>query len=121
MDKTEKIKCIYTITNVFTNEKYVGSTSDFEARKKRHFSCLENGTHNNWKMQKDYFANKECLRIEILSLHSNLNSAQLYDLEQGYINLGRYGYNLTKFTSKRNAEGKISNILNRAKKKFGQK
>lgn len=113
-----KIRCIYTITHIVTKEQYVGSTTDYERRKKRHFTQLLRGNHPNWKMQLDYNHNPECLIMEVLYKCDELTSSQIYDLEQGYINLKKYKYNLAKFTSNINSEGRLVNKLRRNKRKI---
>lgn len=45
---------IYRIININNNKSYVGSTIDFQARWKRHFSDLKNGTHSSIKLQRSY-------------------------------------------------------------------
>ena len=44
----------YKITNIENGSFYIGITTDYEKRKKQHFYQLEHGTHQNYKMLKDY-------------------------------------------------------------------
>ena len=44
----------YKITNTENGSFYIGITTDYEKRRKQHFYQLEKGTHQNYKMLKDY-------------------------------------------------------------------
>lgn len=44
----------YKICNIKNNKFYIGITTDYEKRKKQHFSLLKKGKHPNFKIQKDY-------------------------------------------------------------------
>lgn len=44
----------YKITNTENGSFYIGVTTDYEKRRKQHLYQLEQGTHQNYKMLKDY-------------------------------------------------------------------
>lgn len=44
----------YKITNIENGSFYIGVTTDYEKRRKQHLYQLEQGTHQNYKMLKDY-------------------------------------------------------------------
>lgn len=39
--------CIYSITNIVNNKKYIGQTSNFKRRIREHINDMKNGTHSN--------------------------------------------------------------------------
>lgn len=43
--------CVYKIVNTANNKVYIGSTKDFNTRKRNHLSQLKNNKHGNWKLQ----------------------------------------------------------------------
>ena len=45
---------IYKITNLKNGKFYIGSTLDFESRKKRHLKCLKNKKHHNIYLTRAY-------------------------------------------------------------------
>lgn len=47
---------IYILYNIYTGRKYVGSSRNLKHRKVSHFSGMKNGTHENYKVQKEYDA-----------------------------------------------------------------
>ena len=49
-----KIAKIYKITNVVNNNCYIGSSTNFSRRKKRHFEQLNNGNHHSIILQRAY-------------------------------------------------------------------
>lgn len=108
-----KIKGVYKIENKLTKYVYIGSSTDFEKRRKQHLTMLENNTHFNHKLQKAYNDNKDSIEIILIEERGDLNKQQLYDLEQAYINYNKYKYNLSKYTSFKNSEGRTSNQLRR--------
>jgi hypothetical protein len=110
------IKCVYKITNLNTKQVYIGSALNSQVRKQQHFTMLKNNTHFNWKMQLDYNQGHK-FEFEIIYDCEKLNRGAVYDLEQGFINLQKYKYNLSKYTSSRNSEGRIVNRDRRKKSK----
>jgi group I intron endonuclease len=42
---------IYRITNIKTNQHYIGQTIDINRRKRKHFRTLRDGNHDNPKLQ----------------------------------------------------------------------
>jgi len=51
---SEKLMGIYKIENIYNKMIYIGSTTDFERRKKQHLNDLKKGVHCNFKLQNDY-------------------------------------------------------------------
>jgi len=45
---------IYKIENKANKMIYIGSTTNFDKRKKKHIEDLKNGDHCNFKLQNDY-------------------------------------------------------------------
>lgn len=50
---------IYKITNIVTNKFYIGSSVCFKQRKKQHIDSLNDNTHHNYKLQRDWNLYKE--------------------------------------------------------------
>ena len=96
---------------------YCGSAVDFDRRKKQHETMLERNTHFNKWLQDDYNRyGKDSFVFDIVYNCDHLTEPLVKDMEQAYINTGKYKYNRSKFTSKRNAEGRMSNILAKRKR-----
>ena len=49
-----KIVGIYKITNLIDGKVYIGQTVNYNKRKKRHLSSLENGNHHNEHLQRAF-------------------------------------------------------------------
>lgn len=113
-----KQKGIYKITSLVSDYTYIGSAFDFERRKKEHLTKLAHNTHANFRIQKDYNINPSAIRIELIDIRPELNRSQLYDLEQAYINAERRKYNLAKYTSSQNSEGRIANKKRKWRSKY---
>lgn len=112
------MKAVYCITNLVTGVKYCGSAIDFDRRKKQHLTMFKNGTHINKWMQADYDKyGAENMVFSILHNCSNLKEPLVKDMEQAFINTGKFKYNVAKYTSKRNSEGRLSSSLTKNKKK----
>lgn len=90
---------IYQIVNIVNKQKYIGSSSNIEVRKKIHFKKLQNNCHDNKYLQNSYNKYGENKFIfEILELNNNLTRVELYELEQYYIDLHDFNnlYNISK-------------------------
>ena len=59
--------CIYKIKNIENGKYYIGSTKNYEGRKKQHILQLKNRNHHNYKLQKDWdFYGEECFEFSVL-------------------------------------------------------
>jgi group I intron endonuclease len=54
MNRRLKLIGIYCITCLFTNRKYIGSSTDITARWNTHITCLLYGKHSNKDLQADF-------------------------------------------------------------------
>ena len=67
-----KIACVYKITNQVDNKLYVGSTTDFNSRKRGHLSNLSRNKHHSLYLQNAYNKyGKENFIFEILEFCPN--------------------------------------------------
>jgi group I intron endonuclease len=85
---------IYQIRNKENGKVYVGSTRDFEKRKKQHFYALKNNAHHSTKLQRSFNNDGEKFVFEILEEVSDQN--ELLKREQFWINTKdsfKNGYN----------------------------
>jgi len=90
---------IYQIINIVNKQKYIGSSSNIEIRKKTHFKELQNNCHRNKHLQNSYNKyGKDKFIFEILEINNNLTRDELYELEQYYIDLYDFDnlYNISK-------------------------
>lgn len=60
------ISCIYSIKNNRNGKLYVGSTKDFQFRKKRHLRELRKGTHHNQHLQRAFDKDPDSFTFEII-------------------------------------------------------
>ena len=93
---------IYAIVHVPSKKRYIGSTTDFKARRKQHFSDLRNGRHPNRYLQNafsKYGENQFFFEI----IQDDVQDEELLDVESSKIleldsiNPDK-GYNLTSET-----------------------
>lgn len=86
---------VYKITNLHTNDFYIGSTSQsFNKRCTRHFSELKRNKHGNKYLQEIYNSlGEEYLRFEILE---HCPKHECIEREQHYINNLSPKYNIAK-------------------------
>jgi len=87
---------IYQIQNTENNKKYVGKSSNIEARWKQHLKELSENKHVNRLLQKDYdIYGKEVFDFEVLEIVKDKNDLLLK--EKQYINALEDGssYNLS--------------------------
>jgi len=101
---------IYKITNLETNEFYIGSTTQsFIKRKTKHFNDLKNNVHTNPKLQSCYNNfGKDFLKFDILE---ECSQQECLEREQFYIDDLKPHYNVNKkasnsFGTKRSQEFK---------------
>jgi group I intron endonuclease len=75
---------VYVIRNIINGKRYIGSSSNIEARKTHHFSRLKYGRHSNSHLQKAYNKyGRDAFEFKVLELVSN---DLLLDVEQKYLN-----------------------------------
>lgn len=92
---------VYKIECEATGKVYVGSTSRFKIRIRRHFTELLGGYHHSKKMQDDYKKHgRESFKVVVLSEHSTIKEARKEeDAQIAQHNAVESGYN-TCFLSK---------------------
>lgn len=91
------MQVVYQIENIVNGKKYIGSTHDYEHRKKNHLYYLRNNKHTSSKMQKDWDVHGEDnFTFSILENCDNLSREETYIIEEKYIeelNVCKEGYN----------------------------
>lgn len=90
---------IYTITNLVTNQIYVGSTTNIEERWKNHHRELSGNRHKSYYLQDDYtLYGKENFTFEILEECEErfLYSQEHYWCILLYTHNRRFGYNIAR-------------------------
>jgi hypothetical protein len=86
---------IYTITNLKTNQVYVGSTSvSFKERFRQHKSRLKNNSHRNQKLQNSF--NKYGVQSFKFEPLEEVDHELVQHIEQYWINMLNPYYNLVK-------------------------
>lgn len=100
MSKTT-LKVIYQITNIKNNKIYIGSSSDFSSRKRKHLSELRRGLHGNVHLQSawDYYGEEN---FEFSILEEVGSDEDLLIREQHYFTITacldrEYGYNISQY------------------------
>jgi group I intron endonuclease len=86
---------IYTITNLVNNKQYVGSTVDFNRRKRQHLSKLRNNKHHSIKLQRAWNKYGED-KFEFIIVFSSKNINNQIKIEQYFIDLFNPNYNTCK-------------------------
>lgn len=92
------ISCVYSITNIANNKKYIGSTKDFDKRKSQHLYNLRNNIHINIYLQRSFNKYGESSFIFDI-VETVYDISNLLNREDFYINALNvrnytYGYNL---------------------------
>lgn len=95
----QKIVCIYIITSkIKTKRFYIGSSYDFEVRKRKHLKDLRRGVHHSVLLQRHI--NKyglEDINFQIVeNLPKNINNKNLLEREQYYMDLHDPFFNICK-------------------------
>jgi group I intron endonuclease len=87
---------VYRITNVVNGWVYIGSTKDFDARKKQHLEDLFNKKHHNYKLQRDYDKyGPDMFKFDILQAFSTQKDMLIHEYQ--LINsISKKKYNIRK-------------------------
>jgi len=92
------ISCIYSITNIANNKKYIGSTKNFNTRIKQHLYNLRHNIHINIYLQRSFNKYGESSFvfdiIEIVDDISNLLEREDFYITALNVKNYTYGYNL---------------------------
>ena len=94
------MKCIYAIINLKNGKKYIGSTTNFSRRKKKHLNMLKKNIHHSKSLQHSYNKNKlEDFKFIIIKKLDD--SVDMYKEEQYFLDkFNTYtkgiGYNMSK-------------------------
>lgn len=79
--------CIYMITNLINNKKYIGKTCDFRRRILEHFRAYKNEFNHNKSLLSDAIQEYGENNFEIEILEINSDNDKLNQLEKYYIDL----------------------------------
>lgn len=86
---------IYKITNVTNDQIYIGSTVNFNKRKREHFSSLNENKHCNKYLQRSFNKHgEENFKFEILEVIEDKN--KLIEREQHYLDTLKPQFNICK-------------------------
>lgn len=93
----KKIIAVYCIENIYTNEKYIGSSNHFKRRESLHKHDLKFNKHHSYKLQESYnkFGNDK-FKIVILEILDN--DDKLKQREQFYIDKLMPVFNISKYS-----------------------
>lgn len=90
---------VYSITNIVNGKKYIGSTVDFDKRKRKHLNGLKGSYHENRLLQRDFDTYGEGTFVfEVL--HETESEDERFNIEESIIQRLKTfeqdrGYNLT--------------------------
>lgn len=115
--------CVYCILNIVTNERYVGSTTNFSDRKGSHLYDVRHNRHRNHRLQTAFDVYGESsLKFFILEEVLTFDRNHLIEREQEWIDKYKPEYNLnpvagnyfnTKFYSEESKQKRIAKITGR--------
>jgi group I intron endonuclease len=89
------MQVIYSITNKNNSKVYIGSTSNFDARKAQHLSMIKAGSHQNKNLNKDLIDfDSSCFTINVLSSFDNIPKKWLLYLESTWIDYIGYHFKI---------------------------
>lgn len=89
------MRCVYIIKCLFTKMCYIGSTEIYQVRIEEHIKLLEEGTHYNKRMQKDYNIHKQYFVYGVVREFGIFVSRdEIYDFEQELIDSVPNKYNI---------------------------
>ena len=93
--------CIYKLTCLMNNKCYIGETTNFEIRRKRHISLLKNNKHGNIHLQRAWNKYREHnFKFQILGFCSSREEIIEQEYEcKIFFNVWdrRYGYNIATY------------------------
>lgn len=88
---------VYKIENLLTSDCYIGSTTNYCRRKKRHFEDLKRGNHHSIKLQRAVNKYKiDVFRMYELEIFEFISKPHLLEREQHYIDVLNPKYNMCK-------------------------
>lgn len=94
---SNRISCIYKITNKANGKVYIGQTINYKKRSKEHFSTLRKGVHRNQYLQFSFDKyGEDNFAIEILEVcpHEKLDELEIHYMNE-YDSLNKsVGYNM---------------------------
>lgn len=114
MNKKKETKHIYSITNRYSKNTYIGQTNNFSRRQQQHINMLKNGTHFRKELQEEFdeyvikLMNskddvdlglaKEIVSIgvyefKIIETYENITDYEIKKIEDSYIYKYSKGYN----------------------------
>lgn len=92
-----KSAIIYSITNLKNKNCYIGSTTNFNRRKKDHLKQLSENKHHSLYLQRAWNKHgKSNFIIEIIESFNYLEKQDILDKEQFYIDTFNSAYNMCK-------------------------
>lgn len=105
------VGCIYLIINIINNKFYIGSSNNFNRRKKEHLNQLECNTHFNKYLQSSYNKYGKSNFI-FVKLFNNINKLEVEQVILNYadINNNKNCYNLSDLASCPNNNKKVYRI-----------
>jgi len=92
-----KIATVYGIKNLLNNDSYIGSTTQFNSRKHRHFYSLIHNTHHSIVLQRAYYKyGKDNFILFKIEVFPYFNKEDILQKEQYYIDRNNCKYNICK-------------------------
>lgn len=102
MNKRINVSSVYCVLNIYTNRRYVGSTTKFSKRKTHHLYDLRNKIHSSKLLQEDYEKyGEDSLKFFILEDVETFNLDELINREQYWIDKYKPEYNVNQIAGYR--------------------
>jgi len=118
-----KISCVYAIENTKNGKRYIGSSVDYEKRKREHLNQLRKNKHHSIHLQRSWETyGEKSFKFEIMEICENLKLIR--EREEYWIvrfcSLNRnYGYNVSESTVNFSASGANHPLYGKDFKKLG--